>query len=105
MDKNDITRIITTAAADIKLKDYQLKVCETVVMYLSQLLAQNNVAHTQVELDTMQMYHKVMNSDNAEQAEAHFVGLADKFCQQLGLGDFDSLSKKFSNYKENNDVF
>ena len=105
MDENEAMRLVTSIASEMRLKQYQLKVCETVILYLSQLLAENNIPHTQVELDTMQMYHKVMNCDNAEQAEAHFVGLADKFCQQLGLGDFDSLSKKFSNYKENNDVF
>lgn len=94
-DSEDVIRMITSATSEINLRKYQLKVCEIMVAVLNMQLAMNKIPLTDTDKQIMEMYDKVMNSRNVEQAEAHFIGLADKFCNSLGLGDFDSLKSKF----------
>lgn len=88
-------KVFGQVIGEIKLKSYQLHVCETIIAFLSTHLKFNNIPMSSTDKSIMEMYVKVLSSTNIEQAEAHFIGLADKFCQDLGLGDFESVKNKF----------
>lgn len=102
MDENNqqFRRAVNHVVASIKLKTYQLQVSETIIAFMGMHLQQNNIPMTSSDREIIEMYEKVMNSDNVEQAEAYFIGLADKFCNTLGFGDFESLKNNYSSFLE-----
>lgn len=101
-DNPELRKALSQIIAEIKLRNYQIQICEFIIMFMSMHLNKNGIGMNDADKQVMDMFDKIMNSSNFEQAEAHFVGLADKFCNDLGLGDYETLKKNLSSLNENN---
>lgn len=103
-NNQEFRRAVNEVLSTIKLKSYQLQVSQTILMFMLMHLRKNEIPMSNCDRQVLDMYDKVMNSDNVEQAEAHFIGLADKFTQSLGLGDFESLKKNYHEFLKDDDT-
>lgn len=104
-NQNEVRSLLLEAAAELGLLKYQLGICQTIVDFLSARLLLEKVPASDIDAKIMRTYNKVMSSKSYEQAEAHFEGLADQICSEIGIGDFDSFKKSIDSFlggKNNN---
>lgn len=97
-NKNEIRSLLLEAASELGLLKYQLNVCQAIIGYISARLFVEKIPASDIDAKIMETYNKVMNAKSYEQAEAHFVGLADKICNEIGIGDFDSFKKSMDSF-------
>jgi len=104
---NDDTNLIRAAnelICNLKLREYQLRISSIYISYLTNILIKNGVRPTEADLDVFEAVQKVYGSDNIEQAEAHFMTLADKFSENLGFTNFDEFKNQFSDINESSSI-
>ena len=106
-NKNEIRSLLLEAASELGLLKYQLNVSQAIISYISARFSIENLPETDIDAKIMETYNKVMNAKTYEQAEAHFVSLADKICNEIGIGDFECFKKSMESFldgmKNNNE--
>ena len=96
--QNEARTLLLEAASELSLLKYQLGIAQTIIDFLSVRLVAENINCTNTDERIMEVYSKVMNAKSYEQAEAHFMSLADELSQSLGFMDFDSLKKNIGSF-------
>lgn len=96
--QNEARTLLLEAASELSLLKYQLGIAQTIIGFLSVRLVAEKINMTEIDQKIMESYNKVMNSRSYEQAEAHFMSLADELSQKLGFTDFDSLKKNIGSF-------
>ena len=97
-NQNEVRSLLLEAASELALLKYQLGVSQAIVGYISARLFIEKVPASDIDAKIMETYNKVINAKSYEQAEAHFVSLADKICNEIGIGDFDSFKKSMDSF-------
>lgn len=99
-----VQRSLIDSCNSLKLLEYKMTIADTVIMYLTAKMDQNNVPMTDSDRNILDMYSKVSIANSYEIAEAHFMGVTDSFSKEAGFDSFDDLVGKIkiaaSNMKE-----